>query len=179
VSFTLLPAAGQVIRASVLEAAIAELRPLQADKTSDTSRNTTVVRVADPDLTLALPANSTWEYTLMLILNSAANAAGDFSGEMAFPSGAVHAFGSHGVDIALPSGQSADLSADSDTRDATSPSADFGVGCSTLTTSVFVHGRVEIGATPGSLTLNWAQNTSNANNTTVQDGSFMVAHRIE
>ena len=177
-AFTVVPSAGAKLRASVLSALITELRPVSAVKTSDTSRNTTTSRTADPDLSVAVPANSTWDYELLIVATSAANAAGDISIEMQYPSGATHMYGAHGVVDTLASGASADLFAGTDSRDNTSPSAALSFGLSTTFTSILVSGRVEIGATPGNLLLAWAQSASNANNSTVKNGSRLVAHRV-
>jgi hypothetical protein len=178
VAFTTIPAAGAKLRASVLNSLITELRPIEAVKTGDTSRTSDASLTDDGDLTVALPANTTWEYTLVLLLNSAANAAGDFNAQMTFPANATHMYGAVGLDDALASGQVTDLRSEAGTRDTTSPSATFQFGTSTTVTTAVVTGRIELGATAGSLTLQWGQLASNANATTVQDGSYLVAHRV-
>jgi len=178
-AFTTIPAAGAKLPASVLSALITELRPVSAFKTVDTSRASTVARVADPDLSVTLPADSDWDFELVLLISSAANAAGDFSGEFAYPTGAAISHLTLGLVDTLASGISADLSADGNTRDATSPSNAFDLGCSTAVVCALVSGRIEVGSTAGALTLNWAQLASNANATVVQDGSRLVARRSD
>lgn len=177
-AFTTLPSAGSKLRASTVTSLITELRPISVVKTADTSRNSTIARTADPDLTIALPVNSSWEFELVIIVTTDANAAGDFSGEMAFPAGAVIQFAVHGLDLALPSGQSADLHADISTRDGTSPSGSFDYGAAITDTGIILLGVLEMGSTAGNLTLNWAQQASNINNTNVRNGSYLTAHRI-
>jgi hypothetical protein len=178
VTFTTIPTSGSKVRASTFSDLITEVRPLSAVKTGDTSRvNNT--RSADPDLTIALPANSVWDFELKLLITSAANAAGDFAADLAYPAGAVVSALTHGLDLALPSGTFGDLKAIGITRDSTSPTFSFGIGCSNTPTALYVAGRIEVGATPGSLTLEWAQNATDAvNATTLQDGSTMTCHRV-
>src|SRR5262245_10010022 len=95
-----------------------------ASKGGDTSRASTTTRTADPDLVLALPANSTWEWLAWLFISSAANAAGDFSHEWQFPANCTVNCSQMALDPALPSGAIASLNAGPTTRaDTTSPSA--------------------------------------------------------
>lgn len=177
-AFTTIPSAGAKLRASVLSALITEVRPISAVKTVDTSRASDATRTADPDLTISLPANSTWAFTFTLILTSAANAAGDFTGEIQFPASAVVMDGVHGLVDTLASGRSADLLAHGFTRDSSSPTPQFDIGCSTLATAVMIQGRIELGATAGSLLLAWGQLASNGNATVLQDGSTLHAVRL-
>ncbi len=178
-AFTTLPPAGAKLPASTLASLITEVRPISAFKSASTSRASTIVRVADPDLVIALPANTTWDFDMILQLRGAANAAGDFSGEFSFPASSVVSYTAHGLVDTLASGQSADLQADaSGGRDAASPTNSFDFGVSTSFTSVLVSGRIELGATAGSLSFNWAQQSSNVNATIVEAGSRLIATRV-
>lgn len=177
-TFTTIPTSGAKFRASDLAALITEVRPVSAYKTADTTRANDATRTADPHLTIALPANSTWDWDLSLIINSVANAAGDFTGEMAFPASATLSYGSLSLVDTIASGQSADLKAEGASVDSTSPSDSFDIGCSTVETHALITGRIVLGATAGSLTLNWGQLVSNANGTTLQNGCRLVAHRV-
>lgn len=178
-AFTTLPSAGSKLRASVLTSLVTELRPIIAVKTADTSRASTIVRTADPDLVVALPGNSIYDFELMLILTSAADAAGDFSGEVQWTAPtAVVMLGSLGLTEVLATGRTADLVAWGRPRDSASPSANFDHGVSTSGTHLLVSGRIEIGATGGNLLLAWAQLASNINATVLQDGSYLTAYRV-
>jgi hypothetical protein len=147
-------------------------------KASATSRNTTVARVADPELTLSLPANSTWDFEVHLFLTSAANAAGDIGVEVSYPSLATVEFGPMGLANSLASGATADVNGGTATsNDTTSPSGAVAFGVSTVMTLALLFGRIALGATAGSLTVNWAQDSSNGNNTTVNIGSKLIARR--
>lgn len=176
-SFTTLPGAGAPLRAVLLSALVTELRPVSAFKTSATSRASVTALAADPDLTIALPANSVWDWELRLVLFSAANAAGDFAGAMSYPADGVCSFSSVGSSDTLASGSSApDTSTRGQSRDGATPSASFSFGCSTTENGALVLGRIEIN-TAGSLTLTWAQLGSNVNATFLQDGSCLIARR--
>lgn len=177
-AFTTIPSAGAKLRASVLSALITEVRPVAAFKTTDTSRSSTITRTADPDLTIALPANSEWDFHCVLIIETAASAAGDFSGEWDYPANANVSYGVIALVDTLAGGLSADAYSRGLARDATAPTTQFDVGVSTSRNAVLISGRIVLGATAGSLTLNWAQLSSNANATVLQDGSRLIAHRV-
>lgn len=149
------------------------------EKSGDTTRTSTITRTADPDLALALPANSTWEFTGALILTSAANAAGDFSYEWQFPASATLTAVNHGMDIGLASGSVGTIEAVVQANQTgTSPTTAQNYGCSTTQTGVIVTGRIVLAGTAGSLTLAWAQQSSNASGTTLQNGSYITARRV-
>jgi hypothetical protein len=151
--------------------------PVSAAKPSGTARTSTTTVTADPHLTIALPANTTWDIQLMLLLTSAANAAGDFAGEMHYPVDATLSMLPLGLNNALATGTSADLEMfGADSLDPGLTGASMIMGCSTTMAGVLVAGRITI-VTAGSLVLFWAQNTSNASSTTVNGGSTIVARR--
>lgn len=175
--FTTLPPAGAKLPASTLFSAINELRPITGRKTASESRASTIVEVADSEIRVALPINTTWEFWLILMLESLANAAGDFSGHLEYPAGAITEFGNLGLDLALPSGLFADLRS-TNFINAASPLGSFQVGCSTSQTTAYGFGRIVMGATAGELALFWAQQNSNVNATRVRVGSRLTARMI-
>jgi len=149
------------------------------EKPSDTSRTSTTTRTADPHLSLALPANSTWNFDGDLIVNSAANAAGDLSIEFAFPASATLTVATHGLDVNLASGSFGTVDAVVQANQTTtSPTTAQNFGCSTTQISIHVSGRIVLAGTSGSLVLNWAQQTSSASATTLQNGSYLTARRV-
>lgn len=168
-------ASGMLLTPARLNALI----PVTAEKALDTTRTSTITRTADPDLVLALAANSVYDFYGELILTSAANAAGDFAMEMQYPSGASCTLTTHGLDTGLAAGTVGTIDAITQSnQDATSPTGVYNFGCSTTQTSVRITGRITVGATAGNLTLAWAQQTSNASGTTLQNGSFITARRL-
>lgn len=177
-AFTTIPSAGQRVRGSVLSALITELRPITAAKASSTSRNTTITMTADPELFVALLANAVYDFEVVGYGSSAANAAGGLKMDLAFPAAATLSAMNLGLVSTLAGGNSADVDAFGQPMDAASPTAAWVVGLSTITTGFRLAGRITVGATAGNLTYEWAQFSSNANNSTLLAGSTLTARRV-
>lgn len=178
-AFTTLPAAGVTLTASTLSALITELRPITASKATTTSRNTTTTDTADPDLVLAVAVSRTYDIKGVLLVSSAANAAGDFKHSFSFPTGATFTLTAIGVHDALASSSSGDGQFGSnDLLDATSPTGSLSYGASTSPTGIQVEARLVTGSTAGNLTLLWSQLSSNANNTNLLGGSWLTAEPV-
>lgn len=178
-AFTVIPSAGAKIRSTVLTALITELRPITAEKGGDTTRTSDATRTADPDLVIALPASSTWDFEGNILVSSAANAAGDFQMELTYPANANVTLVGFGLDDTLASGTVDNLRSDArSNQDPTSPTVAIQCGASTTQTSLKISGRITLGATAGNLTVAWGQLTSNVNGTTLQNGSYITARRV-
>jgi hypothetical protein len=160
-----LPVAGQTITAALWAELASYAVPITAYKAGDTNRASTITSTADPDLVIVLPANRTYEVEITMYVTSAANAAGDFR------------LGGHGIHISVASGSSADLEALGIAADTTTPTSDIGIGASTTRTTVKGWATVVTGGSNVTLSLLWAQASSNANNTTLLTGSSIVARR--
>lgn len=173
-AFTSLPLALDELTAAKLEALITELRPVSAVKSADTSRNTTTTFSADPHLALNLSAGRTYHIIGNLYLTSAANAAGDFQYRWAWTNDMNVRMGGIGAVDTLASGSSGDGQFARNQSDTTSPTNALSYGVSTTGTNVLVTARVLV-TTAGTLTLNWTQLSSNANNTTLEAGSWLTA----
>jgi hypothetical protein len=177
VAFTAVPSSGAKLRASVLEALIVEPRAVAAVKGGDTSVNTDTSHNPDPDLTVTL-VPGTHEVDFVGIVTSAANAAGDFSYRWAYPGDAQLSAGGIGSDDTLASGSAAGaVNVAATSADATSPAGPYNHGCSTTPTSVEGKAIVTI-VTTGAVTIEWAQASSNGNNTTLKAGSSLVARLL-
>ncbi len=163
-------AAGQIITADAFNAVV----PVTAVKSADTSRNTTTSFSADPHLALALAAGRTFHLLGNLYLTSAANAAGDFQYRWAWTNDMNVRMGGVGAVDTLASGSSGDGQFARNQADTTSPTAALSYGVSTTGTTIVVTGRVLV-TTAGVLTLEWTQLSSNANNTTLEAGSWVTA----
>lgn len=160
--------AGQRLTASALNAAIG----LTARKAADTSRssaNTGTTLTADPDLVIAVLANSSYLVTIFLLYKGAATNTGDLKFGFSVPSGATLPGGVIGVANPLA------VFTNSMTASSTLVSYSNGTGnplwaqvTATLITS----------STAGNLVLNWAQNTSSATSTTLMTGSSMQAAQV-
>lgn len=157
---------------------ISELRPVTAAKTLTTSRNSTTTDTADPHLVLALAASKTYDIKGVLLVSSAANAAGDFKFSFTFPTGAELTVAPIGVHDSLASSSSADGQFAVITPDASSPTSSLSFGASTTATGIQVEGRITVGSTAGNLTLLWSQLSSNANATSLLQGSWLTAYPV-
>lgn len=149
-----------------------------ARKTVATSRNTTTVQAADPDLVIPLLANTTWDITSLMLVSSAANAAGDFAFQYTYPAGCTVDLGHLAPHDSLASGSNSSLESAGVSNSTASPTGLMAAGASTSITSHWVWGRIAVGATAGNFTLTWAQLSSNANNTTLNIGSNLTLRRV-
>ena len=153
-------AAGERLTANELNTALT----LSVAKGADTARSLTTALAADPDLTVAVLANSLYVVRFSLPYKGAATGTGDLKFGFSVPPGATFAGGFIGVTNPLG------VYLVSVTASSTLISYGNGTGnplwcevTATLTTS----------ATAGNLTLTWAQNTSNATATTLMAGSSL------
>jgi len=144
-------------------------------KSADESVNLSTTLQNDNDLAYTVAATGTYVFDLHLYATSAANAAGDLIYGFSFPTGTLH-FAQTGPNNLLASGSNetgewiARLSA-------TSGTTSTPVGLSTSMIGIHVHG-ILIATATGTLQLMWAQNTSNANNSTVKAGSHMIVRQV-
>jgi hypothetical protein len=174
------PAAGQKITASLLRSML----PQTARKTADTQRSATTATVADPHLTFELEANAsyTWWGWLKYSTSTLADINIDFTG----PSGLLGEWVGVGPGIvrvvgatdASPPVIQADTQESTgymvrlESTDVTSARAYGGLGTSAVIT-LDLKGTLRVGATGGTWSLDWAQRTSDATNTTVYTDSWI------
>jgi len=141
--------------------------PTYARKTSDTSRSSTVTLTADPDLTLAVLANTTYEVEALLLPNSASATPGFGLGQTV-PAGASGRFGaSSWTEVSGSGGDSFDQAG----------STGLTIAAAT-TTWVLYKGVLVVGGTAGSFTITWAQAVSNATATVLKAGSYLKLTKI-
>jgi hypothetical protein len=136
----------------VLSAGVNSTR--SAIKTGATSRNTTTSPAADPDLAVSVEANSRYDVTAIVgWTNGGGGMRFDFTG----PSGATM------------------LWTDNDGSVASSIGTDLTFNVTVGTT---LKGTLVTGGTAGTLTLRWAQNSSNAADTTLLAGCGLHVERV-
>ena len=145
-------------------------------KTADESLNTNITVQDDNHLSIAIPQAGTYVVECIIVASSAANAAGDIKFGFTFPTGTLHMFGA-GLDTTLASGNEGTFNGRALNNDTASPTATAAYGLSTTPTHIRVTVLL-IATASGTLTLQWAQSASNANNTTVHEGSFMLARQV-
>jgi hypothetical protein len=148
---------------------VANFGTISKRKTADESVTSSTTLQDDDHLTLPIGANEEWTVAYDLDAGTA-----------------LH-FGGIKIAATVPSGATMNLTGsavcDANTcfsgRTATS-----GIAAITMTPGIDNNATIRMtlwvlnGATPGNVTLQWAQNTSNATATTVRKGSFMQATRV-
>lgn len=163
--------AGQVVRASDQN----NFQPITTIKAADESVTSSTTLQNDDELSATIPAVGTYVFDLFIYATSAANAAGDIKIGFTFPTGSLR-FSGIGPDVGLASGSVqagqwfVHLSAASGT-------SAINFGLSTATVGIRIHGLFVASAT-GTLQVQWAQDSSNANASTVKAGSHLVVQRV-
>lgn len=169
ISFT----AGQGLTAAALNALVPLEAVLSANKTA-----TSDITFEDlADLTIAVQANATYELTGLFVASSAANAAGDVKYRFSYPANATLTVTGPGPHNTLASGSQSDGEWFYVLLDTASPTSDMPYGASAAGAATIINGRLVVGATAGNLVVGWAQQSSNANATTFQAGSYIRLRR--
>lgn len=134
------------------------------DETQNNTVNATATLQDDDELFFAIGANETWSFRFLVQGN--ANATPDFKFAVTAPGGATCRYGTDDPEGAT---SVANLACGVST----------GIVAGNTAEDVYeIVGTVVNGATPGNITLQWAQNTANALNSIVRAGSFLEANRI-
>jgi hypothetical protein len=170
--------AGSTLTAAILNELASYATEVSATKVADTSRNTTISPAADPELSIVLLANRTYEFGLDALIVSAANAAGDFRVRLAWTNTATVTWRCAGHDISLASGVAGTANFQGAAGNTVSPTTDTSFGASTSTNNGHLFGEIVTGVSNVTLTVEWAQVGSNANNTTLRIGSRLWARRV-
>ncbi|MGJ5831438.1 hypothetical protein [Streptomyces ossamyceticus] len=163
-------AGGQRLRASLLRAAL----PQTVRKTADTSRAATTTFADDDHLTYTVEANAV--YVMDGALKYFADNTPDIKVQFTTPSGTL------GEWMWLMPGSgtlatgTAGYSIRTETNDVGGSRTGYGTSDSTMFTPI--SGLWRIGSTAGSITLQWAQNTSNATATVMYTDSWLRFLRI-
>lgn len=161
-------AAGGVITSASLNAIDTIVR-----KASNLTVNNSTTYVSDTELTVALAASSTWSLELFLLYQSATAAAAKVN--MSGPSGWSMSLGN---DSLVSSSTGTGASIDRGVVVAGGAGHAMGSAGATTPTHSCPKGFVQIGSTAGSVTVQFAQLTANASNTTLLPGSWMKLTRI-
>ncbi|MDX2697018.1 hypothetical protein [Streptomyces ipomoeae] len=146
-------------------------------KTADESVTSSTTLQNDNELVLAVSASATYFFRVWLMATDATDANGDIKFAFTFPTGAVCHFSGKGPHTLLASGAFGDGEYIA-RNTATSGSTVASYGLTTSVIGIELTGLLIVSGTAGNLQLQWAQNTSDANATTVQAGSFMTLERI-
>ncbi len=141
----------------------------KAYKSANEIVNNSAVLQDDNHLIMAVAANEVWEFAINLWYDSGTTP--DLKVGFTIPSGATLRWTSMGDNA------SAGAITGGDAIDGSATQAFFGAGLADFRHGLIV-GVILNGATPGNLTMQWAQNTQNASDTTIYSGSSLVAHRL-
>jgi len=142
-------------------------------KTGDTSRSNTATLADDPDLQFSIGANETWAFEIM-VFHTIGTATPDIQVALNGPINGPSVLRAHAE--SYPGGGTAPSNGVLITAYATPFAIDY--GSSPINSLVTIRGAVKNGPTAGTFSLQWAQRVSNATATTVQAGSYMVAHQV-
>ena len=142
--------------------------PIAAVKTADTARASTTTMTADPDLTMTLAANSSYQITGELFYDGAASAA-DMKCTFIVPASTTGTWHPSRVNPSLQGIYSTPQAWTDTIQNSTT-------GIGTLQV-VGVSGLLITAGSAGTFALSWAQNTSNGTATHMRSG-FLVARRI-
>lgn len=148
--------------ASTASGACDNLGIIKRARTTDASKTTDTTLADDTQLTMSVEANAKYDVRCHLILN--AHATPDAKVDFTLPAGASFIWtgaASTGLGGATP-------------ITAGTPQALNGAGADRL---FFFIGILQTAGTAGTFALQWAQNTSDGNATTLKAGSLMWAHR--
>lgn len=161
--------AGQYVRASDVEVQWAR-------KTADESVTSSTTLQNDDTLLLPVRASSVFRFTALVAYTG--NTTGDIKFAFTFPSGAACYWAGKGPSTADDGYGTVGASKHAASfAESSGTSTSFAGSTSTL--AVLIEGILITGSTPGTLTLQWAQNTSNGTATTVKAGSFLEMTRRE
>ncbi|MEX2599286.1 MAG: hypothetical protein WD533_06485 [Dehalococcoidia bacterium] len=132
-------------------------------KTADEVVNNSATLQNDDELLLSVGANETWNFTLFIYVDTPATA--DFQCAFAIPSGAS----GDRLNQSWNGGFSS-----SDTIDVTAAQSTALVSGNRV---IAINGRIIVGATPGTVQFQWAQDVAGAVDTIVRAGSCLIARK--
>lgn len=163
-------AAGQRITAALLRSML----PQTVRKTADTERPATTTYADDPHLTFAAEANAV--YTMYGWIKYFADPTPDLKIQFSVPTGCLGEWGWLMPGSGSVAAGTAGYSIRTETNDVTQGRTGYGTSDSTHMTPM--GGLFRMSSTAGNITLQWAQNTSNATATTLYTDSFLTFLRI-
>lgn len=148
--------------------------PITRIKPGDTARASTTTFANDPDLILPVAANSTYFVQAVLFYTGAATMGSGFKYTFTVPTSAT---GMHGDSYQNSSNiYVGDIAYN--WTDTPQPQGGAWTDGVTSFLNVKISGILVVAGTAGNLTLQWAQFTSSATNTTLRANSFLAASRI-
>lgn len=147
-------------------------------KTSDESLNNSATLQADNELTFPVAASEEWEFEFNVVYLG--NTTGDFRCGLKFPTSPTEiSYFIDGIISSLANDGGSGVSGDRGITHAIADAVSGAIlGAGTNKSVARLHGFVRNGSNAGSVTLWWAQGTSDGTNTTVKAGSWVRAFRV-
>lgn len=146
-------------------------------KTADESVTSSTTLQNDDHLLFSIGATGTYVMDWFLIGTSAANAAGDLNVAWTFPTASTATAFGMGPDISLASAGVSTGQWSANAVTLTSGTLYNSYGLSTFNLSIWLHTMFVFTAT-GTVQLQWAQNASNANASTLKAGSHATMRQV-
>jgi hypothetical protein len=161
---------GDAVELQLTAGAIATLRPVFKKKDNDESVAASTTLQSDNDLGFTVNPNEVW--VARWVLGVDAPLAAQIKVGITVPSGTyrLHILGPQTSEAAAPWSTAVDS--------LTSGSAAMGTGGAGVVVPVYVDALIRVGATGGTVTLQWAQNASNGTPTIVKADSYLLAHLV-
>lgn len=177
-AFTAVPNAGAKLRASVLASLITEVRPVSAKMSTTQALATSSTTLQDvTDLAASVTSDAKYEGLLVFACNLSSGSTEDVKVGFSFPTGAALSFGGVG-----PSTGVTGTAGDGEfiyQATATSGTTTIAYGVLSSRTVAVVSFFLDTAATPGTLQVMAAQNTSGANTVTVSSASRLILWRVD
>lgn len=147
-------------------------------KSSTTARASTITITNDPHLTMTVEANATYEFNFVLFISG--DPAADVRLGLTHPTGTTYRWGQIAPSQIWGAGTGDGVLTSSGQIGSGSSSGPTFTGVTATGTPLLhgLRGTVATSSTSGSLTLQWAQVTSNVNATEIRQGSYLVMTRI-
>lgn len=172
-------AAGHVPTAAELNALGETVQTIE--KTADESVTSSTTFQSDDEITIAGIAIGTYEIESEVWVAGTSAGAADIKIRWAWPSGSGGTLTWSGVGLHIDWGNSSglrDVEINGSLKATTSPTSQAEYGTVTgASKPIHIKGRMTVAAT-GTLTLEWAQNTSHATATTVKAGSWLTLRKV-
>lgn len=150
--------------------------PLEALKTATTDRASTTTVTADPELVIAVEANA--EYILTGYLRISGTTTPKMDIQISVPSGTTGGYSC----TRLSTSATADSGDANEVRTSTRITFDTETTFNTISTTAHqvlqISGRVIVGGTAGNLSIDWAQNVSNATACSMHSDSWISLRRV-
>lgn len=144
------------------------IRELGVQKTADETENNNAVVQSDDELLFPVVSGEIWTMVLVLDYSSTTNAG--FKLKFDTPGGSTGFWSGYAL-------TNSTTVAARYANNAVGATVSFVLAANAVNDLLYVTGRFTAGAT-GSITLQWAQQAAHADDTTVHEGSFLVARRI-